>query len=303
MADEWYEIVISQKQAGISIEAYLREVIKVPKKLLHLYRMEKMVKLNGELTSWSTMLEQDDKLELKLFEEEEPNVTPLKRKVDVLYEDPHMLIVNKPSGMDVHPNNNTQYDTLLNAVAYYMISQGRKTKIRHIHRLDKDTTGAVLFAKHTLAGAILDRFLEKRLIKRTYIALVNGRVRESNGIVNEPIGRDRHHPTRRRVSPGGQEAITRYKVLKYYPKGDNTLLKLELETGRTHQIRVHMSYIGHPLLGDVVYGGNKQESHRQALHAAKIVVPHPFNDLMVKCIAPANDKRAIFTSDMLRFIK
>lgn len=148
--------------------------------------------------------------------------------------------------------------------------QGLETKVRHIHRLDKDTTGGVVFAKHRIAGAIMDRLLMERKIKRTYTALVEGRVKKKQGTIDAAIGRDRHHATRRRVSPKGDQAITYYKVEKYFKKQNATLVTLQLETGRTHQIRVHMSYNGNPLVGDVLYGGQTKYMSGQALHAMKI---------------------------------
>ena len=180
---------------------------------------------------------------------------------------------------------------------------GIKTKIRHIHRLDKDTTGVILFAKNALAGALLDRLLENRIIKRTYLALVQGRVKEKKGRIVQPIGRDRHHPTRRIVSSTGQDAITYFEVIKYYSKENLTLIKLELDTGRTHQIRVHMSFMGHPLIGDKLYGGSEARIFRPALHAVKITFVHPITNEAITCIAPFTDNPPIFELSILDLIK
>ena len=155
------------------------------------------------------------------------------------------------------------------------IAKGERRKIKHVHRLDRDTTGAILFAKHALAGSILDKTLEERSIKRTYFALVHGQLKRKKGTIQEPIGRDRHHPTKRRVSASGQPAITHYELLEYNSKQNLSLIQCQLDTGRTHQIRVHLSSIGHPIVGDKLYGG-KPLFERQALHAGKLVIPHPF---------------------------
>ncbi|MBP1940498.1 23S rRNA pseudouridine1911/1915/1917 synthase [Bacillus luteolus] len=294
---EWLTVYVPRNLVGLSIEQLLREKWQTPKTLLHQFRMNKSVKLNGETTPWSSTLHIEDKLQVHLFTEEEFGFEPEYMDIEVLYEDDHLLIVNKPAKIDTHPNEPGQLGTLANGVAYYFQAKGIFTKVRHIHRLDKDTTGAVLFAKHKLAGAMLDRMLEAREIKRTYLALAQGRIKQAKGKIDAPIGRDRHHPTRRRVSPNGQTAISHYKVLDYYSKNDLSLVELELQTGRTHQIRVHMSHIGHPLFGDVLYGG-RDEIDRQALHAAKIRLKHPITDESIEVRAPFLDEPAIFPREI-----
>lgn len=290
---EWLELTIPTEWNGLSIEMILKDKLMVPKTLLHQYRMNKSVKLNGETIAWNSLVNVKDYLQIHLFAEEEFGVIPEYTDLEVLYEDDHLLIVNKPAGMDTHPNEDGQTGTLANSIAFHLQSHGVQTKVRHIHRLDKDTTGAVLFAKNKLVGSIMDKMLENREIKRSYIALAQGRIKTNKGKIDAAIGRDRHHPTRRRVSPNGQKAVSLYKVLKYIPNRDLTVVELELETGRTHQIRVHMSHIGHPLLGDVLYGG-KNEIKRQALHAAKIRFTHPITNENIECAAPFIDEPVIF---------
>ncbi len=188
--------------------------------------------------------------------------------------------------MDTHPAEKGGMGTLANLVAFHFQMQGLETKVRHIHRLDKDTTGGVVFAKHRIAGAIMDRLLMERKIKRTYAALVEGKVKGKQGTIDAAIGRDRHHATRRRVSPKGDQAITFYKVEKYFKNQNVTFVTLQLETGRTHQIRVHMSYHGNPLVGDVLYGGQTQYMSRQALHAMKINFLHPITKEEIEVDVP-----------------
>jgi 23S rRNA pseudouridine1911/1915/1917 synthase len=272
---EWLEILVPQTWQGQPIETILKECLNVPKLLLHQLRMNKGVKLNGHPKHWKTEVNKDDRLQLHIFIKEDYGVIPEFLPIDVLYEDDHLIIVNKPAGMDTHPNEEGQTGTLANALAFHWQMQGIMAKVRHIHRLDRDTTGTVIFAKHALSAAILDRMLEQRLIKRTYLALVHGILKKKEGVINAPIGRDRRHPTRRRVSPNGKRAVTHYTVLEVFSTPPMTLVEIELETGRTHQIRVHMSYIGHPLVGDVLYGGKTDLFQRQALHAARITLPHP----------------------------
>lgn len=291
---DWWQMTIPQNWEGKTIQDIFRNEWKAPKKLTHMFRMEKKIRLDGKDVNWDLPLESGRKLEILLFQEEELTVPPHFHDVDVLYEDDHVLVLNKPPFMNTHPND-IKHDTatLINAAVFYMQAKGEIRNIHQVHRLDRDTTGAILFAKHALAGAILDQMLVNREIKRTYLALAHGVMKHKKGTIKEPIGRDRHHPTRRRVSRAGQEAITHYEAVKEDKDQKITYVKCWLETGRTHQIRVHLSHIGHPLAGDLLYGG-KPIVARQALHAAKLEFPHPFFDEKIVCYAPFLDKPAIF---------
>ncbi len=270
------ELMIPAIWTGLTIQKLLQEVWQAPKGLLHQWRMDKGVKLQNESVPWNTEFQEGQKLQLHLFRHEEYGVEPEFLSIEPIFEDEHLLIVNKPFAMDTHPNQPGQGGTLANGVAFHWQVHGLSTKVRHIHRLDRDTTGGVVFAKHALSGAILDRMLAAREIKRTYHAFVQGLPKQKKGTIHEPIGRDRHHPTRRRVSDRGDHAITHYKVIETFPKHDLSLLELQLETGRTHQIRVHLSHIGHPIVGDSLYGGQTRRFDRQALHAGRIELVHPF---------------------------
>jgi 23S rRNA pseudouridine1911/1915/1917 synthase len=272
---EWCFVTVPASWNGKTIEQILKEEWQVPKKLLHQFRMEKAVLYNEEAVRWTETVKEGNTLQIKLFPEEAYGVKEEDISVRVVYEDDHVLIADKPYGMDTHPSEKGGKGTLANAIAFHLQKEGIYTKVRHIHRLDKDTTGGVVFAKHALAGAIMDRLLTERKIKRTYWALVEGQLKNKQGKIDAPIGRDRHHATRRRVSPKGEKAVTYYKVTRYFPKRNITLVELELETGRTHQIRVHMSHLGHPLVGDKLYGGRTALLKRQALHAAHIRLLHP----------------------------
>ena len=290
---QWLEINVPGDWENQSIEEILKSAYQTPKALLHQLRMSKGVHLNGEQVQWSTKLSKKDKLQIQLFIAEDYGVEPQFIEIDILYEDDHVLIVNKPAGMDTHPTKEGELDTLSNAVAFHLQMNGIHTKIRHIHRLDHDTTGAVIFAKDRLSAAIMDRLLLNREITRTYLAIVHGIVKQKSGKIDAPIGRDRHHPTRRRISPSGQSAISQYKVLTTDRNQDTSLVELQLQTGRTHQIRVHMSHLGHPLVGDVLYGG-KPLFNRQALHARKISLNHPLTNEKIECTAPFLDLPPIF---------
>lgn len=286
---EWFQVEVPEEWSHLTIENILREHWKVPKKLLHQFRMEKRVQVNGIVqTRWDQQLTKGEKLQIRLFLEEQYGVEPEVLPIHINYEDDHVVIAEKPAGIDTHPNGN-EGNTLANAVAFHLQMNGIYTKVRHIHRLDRDTSGGVVFAKHALAGAVLDQMLEKRQISRTYIAFVHGQVKQKKGTITQNIGRDRHHPTRRRVSSGGDHAVTHYEVVHYYSKAKVTLVKLKLDTGRTHQIRVHLSHLGHPIVGDILYGGKQDGINRQALHAERIFFVHPFTNENIDIKIPWSD--------------
>lgn len=291
---DWFEIIIPKIWESKTIDELFRKVWEAPKKLTHNFRMEEKVLINGSRANWNLPLISGTKLQIKLFEVEEITVIPTFVDVPILYEDDHVIVFNKPPFMATHPNDPLlDVNTLVNAAAFHLQSKGESRNIRQIHRLDKDTSGAILFAKHALAGAILDRMLEKREIKRTYIAMVHGLIKMKKGTINEPIGRDRHHPTKRRISSSGQEAITNFQLLKLDKNMQTSYVKCWLDTGRTHQIRVHLSHLGYPLVGDRLYGG-EPIIERQALHAVKLEFTHPFSLEKVVCHAPFFDQPPIF---------
>lgn len=279
----WLMFEAPQSWVGLPLEQALQTKWFVPKKMLHEWRMTKGVAINDKIVSFRTIISPHDRIRIHMKEETiEPTPTPL--PLHIVFEDDHVLVINKPAHMDVHPTQPNQTNTLANAVAFYFQCEGIHSKVRHVHRLDRDTSGVILFAKHALAGAMLDKYLAERMIHRTYIALVHGYMKKEKGTIQAPIGRDRHHPTKRRVSRTGDIAITHYERIQYDKQKNVSLVRLTLDTGRTHQIRVHMSYTGHPLVGDTLYGG-KPWIDRQALHAISLSFPHPFTKELITCSA------------------
>lgn len=292
---DYLEIRIPEKWSHLTIDELLRNYWKAPKKLVHEWRMNKDLFLNGKEVYWNTTLQKEDKLLLPVFKGDFSLIEPTYLDISILYEDEHLLIINKPAGIETHPSQDGETNSLTNAVSFHLVTNGEKAELRHIHRLDKDTTGAILFSKNALAGAMLNRMLEEREIKRSYRALVHGKLKKKKGKITASIGRDRHHATRRRVSPSGQHAVTNYEMLQYYPKTNLSLIQCQLETGRTHQIRVHLSDIGHPLAGDTLYGGQSL-FQRQALHAYRIQFIHPILEERIDIEAPYIDYPPIFPS-------
>jgi 23S rRNA pseudouridine1911/1915/1917 synthase len=238
------------------------------------------IKLLQKLVREGGFQAEASRLRIWLFPEEQAEVAPEWTDLEVLYEDDFCLVVNKPSGMPVHPSKPGQSGTLAHAVASYYEQTGQACRIRHIHRLDEDTTGPVLYAKNEYAHILLDAEMRSKTIGRTYIAILQGKLKPASGLIDKPIGKDRHQPNRRRISPGGEPARTRYKTLEQAPFG--SLVELQLETGRTHQIRVHMQSAGAPLAGDGLYGGSTRLIGRQALHGKYLEFPHPWSGELIR---------------------
>ncbi|MFE1626516.1 RluA family pseudouridine synthase [Brevibacillus reuszeri] len=284
---EWLITHLREEDADIPIGNLLREEWKLPRKQVHLLFQYKEVLLDGEPVAQHIKGAEGQEIRLRLCPPEPLGLDPASEVPDILYEDDHLLIVNKPAGLLLHPTESHHHLTLDHLVAGHFFRTGLQAKVRHVHRLDQDTSGVVLYAKHGWASALLDELLRERKIKRTYCAFVHGKVSKDSGKINEPIGKDRNHPTRRRVTPNGDQAVTHYQVRKRYKTA--TQLECRLETGRTHQIRVHLSYIGHPLLGDDLYGGKRDLIRRQALHGAILRFEHPFSQELVEVQAPLPD--------------
>ncbi|KQL49363.1 pseudouridine synthase [Brevibacillus choshinensis] len=285
---EWLVARLTAADAAVPIGNLLREGWKLPRKQVHLLFQHKEVLIDGQPVPQHFTGKEGQEIRLHMCKPEPLGMDPVDQPVDVLYEDDHLLIVEKEAGVLLHPTEPHHHLTLDHMVAGHFFRTGQQAKVRHLHRLDQDTSGVVLYAKHPWASAILDEMLRERDIKRTYVAFVHGQLAKDSGKINEPIGKDRNHATRRRVAPNGDAAVTHYTVRQRYR--NSTLVECRLETGRTHQIRVHLSHIGHPLLGDVLYGGKRDLISRQALHAEVLRFEHPFGgqSIEVRASLPAD---------------
>ena len=213
------------------------------------------------------------------YEEDNSNIVPTEMDLNIIFEDDWLLVVNKPAGIAIHPSVLHYSDSLCNGIRFYFDKIGLKKKIRPVNRLDLNTSGLVVFAKCEYIQECLINQMKNNQFKKEYLAVCNGIFDKKSGTINLPIARKENSIIERRISENGQTAITHYTVLKEF---DNySLVKCSLETGRTHQIRVHMSAIGHPLLGDSLYGSISDLINRQALHCYNLQFIHPVynNDL------------------------
>ena len=260
-----------------TVKEVLRQEFLLSDRLIIKLKKNNQIFLNNKTTFVNQKLEIGDKVLVVLdFEETCDNIVPTKMDLDILYEDDGLLIVNKPPFMPVHPSMDHYEDSLSNGIKYYFNSTRLKRKIRPVNRLDKNTSGIVVFAKNEYIQECLIRQMKSDTFEKEYIALVNGLLNKTEQVVEAPIARKENSIIERCVNPSGDNAITIVKLLKTY---DNySLIKCILKTGRTHQIRVHTSYIGHPILGDDLYGNKSDKINRQALHAYKISFIHPITN-------------------------
>lgn len=265
---EWLELTPGKAIQGTedkaaAIRNWLMITAEMPEKLIR--RLE----ASGEIKSAG------DRLRLRLFPPRDYGFKPGGIPPVILYEDDYCLVVHKEVGIKVHPDGADSGVTLANAVAHHYQLTGQQVAVRHIHRLDEHTSGPVLYAKNELSQLKLDDAMTRKEIGRIYVAWVQGIVPSTLKRIDAPIGRDRHNSKRQRVTPGGKPAITYVELVHAYPT--SSLVRLTLETGRTHQIRVHMSYAGYPLIGDSLYGASERMLSYQALHGESLAFEHPMN--------------------------
>jgi len=239
---------------------------------------------NGRVASLKTRLDGGETIVImpEIFDKLDYQVWD--RPINVLYEDEWTYVLDKPSGIIIHPDKKDKTGTLANLAANYLAMHGLNRCVRYLHRLDKDTTGCVLFATNFLAHSYLDYIWNTAAVRKEYLALVEGHLAGKAGRIELPIGNDRHRNNHYIVYSNGKPAITDYEVIKEYP--GYSLLRISIETGRTHQIRVHMGHIGHPVLGDLAYGARHFACDRVQLHASSITYPHPLTHEKIIVTSP-----------------
>ncbi len=283
--NETLTFVVDKSYSGKKAGIFLRVVCGLSARTLSLLKRNPgSLTRGGELLRTIDILDEGDIVEINLPKEEN-SIIPIEGNLDILYEDAYLLIVNKSAATPVHPVKKHQTDTLANFVAYKYQGEGEGFVFRAVNRLDSDTSGAVIITRNRHIASLM----QKARIDKHYFAMCHGTLNEG-GTVDEPIALREDSKIVRCVTPSGKSAVTHYNPIVAYR--DRTLLDIWLETGRTHQIRCHMSHIGHPLMGDDLYGGGLDEIPRQALHCHTISFTHPISGKEINVIAPLPDDMA-----------
>ncbi len=288
---------VPNEYGGIRLKSFLRGYCSVSSRLMIKLKREPMgITNNGQHAIVTDTLKAGDIVRL-LMPDDLKQAEPVSLPLTVVYEDRDILIVDKPANMPMYPTPGHDYDSLANAVAAYYMNQNEKLAFRPVYRLDKDTTGLVVLAKNSYCASRLSGRLQKE-----YTAICEGEL-SGSGIINDPIGIKAGHRIQREVTPNGESAITNWQSL--CGGNHHTLVLLQLKTGRTHQIRVHLSHLGHPLAGDDMYGGSLLLIDRQALHCGSVSFVHPvtMQNLYFTCDLPADMKNLLIVCGMQKCTK
>ncbi|MFC9775693.1 RluA family pseudouridine synthase [Paenibacillus chitinolyticus] len=245
--------VVPPDEEGFYLKTILQNRMGLSRKLLSRLKLtEQGITVNGKREYISIKVNGGDVIEIRMQEEESEDILPQDLPLEILYEDEHLLIVNKESGMIVHPTHGHYLNTVANAAVHHWKERGENVRFRPVHRLDQETSGVLAIAKNPYVHQQISEQMIAHSITKEYLAIVHGTVAEDRGTIDAPIDRDPEQPHVRIVTPSGYRAVTHYETVRRYD--GITLVRLMLETGRTHQIRVHMKHLGHPLLGDKMYG-------------------------------------------------
>ncbi|GFH40781.1 RluA family pseudouridine synthase [Lactococcus insecticola] len=272
------KLKIKASSAGLRLDKAISDNSDVSRTLANDLIKKDAVFVNNELKKAKYKVQENDLITFELPEPEVLSYEPENIPLEIIYEDDDLAVINKPQGMVVHPSAGHKTGTLVNALMYHMTQLSSINGIIRpgiVHRIDKDTSGLLMIAKNDQAHEFLAAQLKAHTSKRRYIAIVHGNLLNDRGVIEAPVGRSTKDRKKQAVIAGGKHALTHFEVLERF--GDFTLVSLELETGRTHQIRVHMAYIGHPVAGDPLYGPKNElkPNHGQFLHAQVLGFEHP----------------------------
>jgi len=273
-------IRVTEEEAGERIDKYLADMLDHSRSTIQAMIKAETIQVNQRATKPNYRIKTDDVIDVAEIEEEEQIIEAEDIPLTIVYQDADIVVIDKPVGLVVHPGAGNPSGTLVNALLFHIRDlQAIKGEIRPgiVHRIDKETSGLLVVAKHAKALEHLSDQMKHKTAHRTYVALVDGVIPHNLGKIDAPIGRDPKNRQRMAVVEGGKDAVTHFRVLERFT--DNTLVECKLETGRTHQIRVHMSYINYPLVGDPKYGRRKTDTtHGQFLHATELTFVHPTTD-------------------------
>ncbi len=286
------DYIIDEDSAGLRVEQFLRRKRYSGQNLSEIKRMPKSILVNGVHYYMRQELSTGDHLQVRICEtQNSEKIPPTKLPLDIVYEDEDLLVLNKPAGMPIHPSLNNYTNSIANALAYYFQSQGKPFIFRCCNRLDRDTSGLTIVSKHLVSGSILSDMTKYREVHREYLAIARGSVTPSEGTIQAPLGRKEGTIIERTVDwEHGEDAVTHYKVIK--EANGHSLVSLRLETGRTHQIRIHMKYLGYPLIGDYLYNPDMEYMTRQALHSHHMEFTHPITGEHMSFTAPLPEDMA-----------
>ena len=286
------DYIIDEDSAGLRVEQFLRRKRYSGQNLSEIKRMPKSILVNGVQYYMRQELSKGDHLQVRICEtKNSEKIPPTNLPLDIIYEDEDLLVLNKPAGMPIHPSLNNYTNSMANALAYYFQSQGKPFIFRCCNRLDRDTSGLTIVSKHLVSGSILSDMTKYREVHREYLAIARGSVTPSEGTIQAPLGRKDGTIIERTVDwEHGEDAVTHYKVVK--EANGHSLVSLRLETGRTHQIRIHMKYLGYPLIGDYLYNPDMEYMTRQALHSHHMEFTHPITGEHMSFTAPLPEDMA-----------
>lgn len=267
--------IISEKEDHMKLRDYLKNKAQMSSRLIKGAALSGRIEVNSKRAKLNYVLQTGDVIGFQVEKEESQNIEPEKMDIDVIYEDTDIIVVNKSPGMVVHPTRSYPSGTLANGLLYYFREKNENCIVRLVSRLDMDTSGLIIIAKNQFSHMALARDMQSEDFVKSYMAVVHGNLKDKMGTIDGPIYRPTDDSIKRVVDERGQKSITHFKVIESFSLGD--LVELTLETGRTHQIRVHLSHLGHPIYGDSLYGETDDSSfiERQALHAYKLSFPHP----------------------------
>ena len=296
-------IDVSDEETGERIDSFLSGKTEFTRTRIQQLIKDKNITVNGKATKSSYKIEENDEIAIEVPEAETTEIKPENIKIDIVYEDSDIAVINKQAGLVVHPAHGHYSGTLVNAILYHIKDlSGINGEIRPgiVHRLDKDTSGLIVIAKNDKVHAALTEMFQEKKIKKTYLAILKGKLNKSEGKIVTQIGRDKNDRKKMTVIDDitkGKNAITNYKVVSQ--NNLFTLVKVNIETGRTHQIRVHMRHLGYPILGDSVYG-RKDNEKRQMLHAYKLEFLHPVTGHQMEFTGeiPEDFQKALKKSDL-----
>ena len=284
------KFIVTKKKKKKRLDAYVSSL----KDNISRSNAQKLIKnnkifVNGKNVKESYKVKENDEIRIIIEEPKKSSLKPENIPLDIIYEDNDIIVINKPKGMVVHPGNGNHEGTLVNAVLAYakdLSGIGGELRPGIVHRIDKDTSGLIIVAKNDKAHKNLSEEIKNHEVTKIYTCLVRGNISEDDATIDMPIGRDKNDRKKMAVTEDGKKAITHFRVLKRY--GNYTLLRVKIDTGRTHQIRVHMAKIGHPIIGDEVYSNGKNEFnvHGQMLHSTYLKFKHPVTGKELELEAP-----------------